>query len=120
MWDSRKIVYLLFCLFALFLVFCNQNSDEGHPSSLYLNLKDSVKYVGMNTCKTCHTNVHQTFIHTGMGRSFDYATAKKSFATYGEHALVFDEHSNFYYKPFFKDNTLFITEFRVENGRYHS
>ena len=116
MWDSRKLVYLFCCLATLLLVYCNQSNTKEKAALPYLNLNDTVDYVGMNTCKTCHANVHQTFIHTGMGRSFDHASAEKSFATYGENALVFDKKSNFFYKPFFKDSSLYITEFRIENG----
>ncbi len=114
--DSRKLIYLL-CSFAAFLmVYCNQSSTPQNAALPYLNLNDTVAYIGMNTCKTCHSNIHETFIHTGMGRSFDLATAEKSFADYGKHAVVFDEKSNFSYKPFFKDSTLYISEFRIENG----
>jgi tetratricopeptide (TPR) repeat protein len=116
MWDSRKFIYLLCCFAAFLLVYCNQNSTHQNTPLQYLNLSDTVAYVGMSACKTCHANIHETFIHTGMGRSFDHATPEKSFASYGTHALVFDEKSNFYYKPFFKDSTLYITEFRLENG----
>ena len=116
MWDSRRFFYLICVFSAILLIYCNQNSSLQKASIQYLNLNDTVAYVGMNTCKTCHANIHKTFIHTGMGRSFDYATSDKSFASYGAHALVFDENSNFYYKPFFKDSTLYISEFRLENG----
>jgi tetratricopeptide (TPR) repeat protein len=116
MWDSRKLVYLLCGACAFLFIYCNQSSTQENVTLPYLNLNDTVAYVGMNNCKTCHSNVHKTFIHTGMGRSFDHATVEKSFASYGKHDLVFDEKSNFYYKPFFEDSTLYITEFRIENG----
>ncbi len=70
----------------------------------------------MNTCRSCHQDIHETFIHTGMGRSFDHATLEKTQASFGDHALIYDETSNFYYFPFFKDSTMFVTEFRLENG----
>lgn len=105
------------CFFtAVLLVYCNQSTSKGKKNPAYLNLNDTVAYMGMETCKNCHANVHNTFIHTGMGRSFDVASPKKSAASYGNHAVVYDENSDFYYKPFFKNNKLFITEFRLENG----
>lgn len=108
---------LLFCLLGILLLsFCHQSENPQRNTLNYLNLHDSVDYVGMNTCKTCHANIHETFIHTGMGRSLDRATAEKSFASFGEHNLVYDPVSNFYYKPFFRDSVLYITEFRIENG----
>ena len=116
MQDGRKLVYFLFGIAAFFLVYCNQKNNPKDTTSVYLNLNDTVTYVGMNTCKTCHANVHKTFIHTGMGRSFGQATPEKSFASYERQSQVFDEKSNFYYSPFFKDSSLYITEFRLENG----
>jgi len=109
----RTIIYLSLLLGAFLLIYCNQEKGISSNTSQYLNLKDSVQYVGMETCRSCHADIHATFVHTGMGRSFDYATAKKSAATYGEHTLVYDEKSDFYYKPFFQNDTLYIQEFRL-------
>lgn len=97
-------------------VFCTRPDFEKTEGSLYLNLADSVAYVGMQTCRSCHQNIHETFIHTGMGQSFDLATRTKSAATYGKHALVYDPKSDFYYRPFFRDSVLFIEEYRLENS----
>ncbi len=110
---SNTVVYL-FCLLAAFLlVYCNQGVQE--PLAVnYLNLQDSVDYLGMSTCRSCHDDVHQSFIHTGMGLSFDRATPKKSSAAFGKHALVYEENSDFYYLPFFKDSIFHIREFRLE------
>lgn len=80
----------------------------------YLNLHDSVAYVGMETCISCHSNVHDTYMHTGMGRSFGLATPDRSDATFGDHALVYDTILNYYYYPFFKDSVLYIREFRLK------
>ena len=57
-----------------------------------------------------------TFMHTGMGESFDFATIKKSSAVFDKHAVVYDSKKNFYYKPLWKDSSLYILEFRL-NGR---
>lgn len=51
-----------------------------------------------------------------MGRSFDHATLTKTDAKFGDYALVYDYESDFYYFPFFKDSTMFVTEFRLEDG----
>jgi len=109
----RTAIYLLLLFGAVLLIYCNQEASNSTQQSGYLNLQDSVAYVGMETCRSCHGDIHSTFIHTGMGQSFDRATEAKSAATYGEHALVYDEQSDFYYKPFFKNDTLYIQEFRL-------
>ena len=112
----RLFVYLFLALAALALLFCSRDLPTGNKDGQYLNLAPDVKYVGMNTCKSCHPNVHDTFIQTGMGRSFDRATLQKTDATFGEHALVYDTASNLYYKPFFRDSLMYVLEFRLENG----
>lgn len=112
-------LYSLLSIFVLvfILIQCQQHSTSmAAPEANYLNLADSVQYVGMQTCRSCHDNIHQTFIHTGMGKSFDYASKEKSDGEYGEHIAVYDQKSNFYYKPFFKKDSLYIMEFRLENG----
>lgn len=80
----------------------------------FLNMHDSVAYVGMATCRTCHANVHETFRHTGMGRSFGRATPVRSSAVFGDHALVRDTLTGYSYFPFFRDSVLYIREFRLQ------
>lgn len=76
-----------------------------------------VHYVGMATCRSCHEEVYKTFSQTGMGRSFGLATKEKSAADFTpEHALVYDSVLNYYYKPFWQNDSLHIMEFRLEHG----
>src|SRR4051812_29390035 len=94
---------------------CNHDTAVAtKPSSPFLNLNDTVQYVGMNTCKNCHLNIYETFINTGMGKSFDAATKAKSAATYNAHSLVYDTLNNYYYFPFWQNDSMFIREFRLE------
>ncbi len=101
---------------AFLLVYCNTPTRQIAERNTYLNLNDTVDYVGMQTCRSCHQDIYETYIHTGMGQSFDHATKEKSAARFDRHALVYDPDSDFYYKPFWKDNILYIKEFRLENG----
>ncbi|MCO6491393.1 MAG: tetratricopeptide repeat protein [Phaeodactylibacter sp.] len=110
----RYLIYLFLLTTALLLLFCSRELPKT-PEGQYLNLAEGVQYVGMNTCKSCHPNVHATFIHTGMGRSFGRATWEKTDADFGDHALVYDTASNLYYKPFFRDSAMYVLEFRL-NG----
>lgn len=113
--QTKLLIYLLLVLSAGTLLFCSrqlpQQAEEG-----YLNLAEGVQYVGMDQCRACHQNIHSTFIHTGMGKSFDQASRQKSDASFGDHALVYDTASNLYYFPFFEDSVLYIREFRLEDG----
>lgn len=92
------------------------NTTDSTQQSAWRNVYDTnAHYVGMNTCKGCHEDVYKTFIQTGMGQSFDHATAQKSAADFSpQHALVYDKFSDYYYKPFFRNDTLYIMEFRTE------
>lgn len=55
-------------------------------------------------------------MHTGMGLSFDHATKNKSAGIYDTHAIVYDKANDFYYKPYWENDSLMIMEFRIENG----
>lgn len=100
----------------LFLTLCTNRNSEIADDSLYLNQNDTVQYVGKETCRLCHSDKYETYMHTGMGLSFDHATKNKSAGIYDEHAIVFDKANNFYYKPFWENDSLMIMEFRIENG----
>ncbi len=101
--------FALIALPLLLLWYCKQESG-------YKNLSPEVGYVGIQTCRSCHEEIYQTFIQTGMGRSFDRAVPAKSDASFGAHALVYDEEANLYYFPYFQDSALYIREFRLEDG----
>jgi tetratricopeptide (TPR) repeat protein len=89
----------------------------GDPDLLpFLNLHDSVTYVGMEACRSCHNNVYEDYIHTGMGQSFGEATGERSAAQFSEHPVVYDSFSNFWYKPFVSGDSLYIMEYRL-HGR---
>lgn len=95
---------------------CGNNAEKAIEKSKYLNHNDSVKYVGMQQCRSCHADIYNTFIETGMGKSFDLATKQKSSADFSKHHVVYDKFKNLYYHPFWKNNNMFITEYRM-NGK---
>ena len=111
---SKLGIYLFLAICATLLVFCKSPATVEADLTKYPSIRDSVKYVGMQTCKSCHLNIHETFKETGMGQSFDIASPQKSQASYGDHAIVYDENSDFYYKPYFRDSSLYVMEFRLE------
>ncbi len=100
----------------LFLAYCTKSEDREYErvKKLFRNLGDSAEYVGMNTCLSCHKNVHDTYKETGMGRSFDLARPWRSDAKFDEHAVVYDKDLDYYYKPFFRDSILYVLEYRLE------
>lgn len=109
-------IFLLLVTVTFLLVHCQPETSSRTVANTYQNLDPHVRYVGMQTCRGCHTEIHNTFMHTGMGLSIDTASQEKSAATFGKHALVYDEQSDFYYYPYFKSDTLFIQEYRLAEG----
>ncbi len=96
-------------------VFCGSPKLEKSDNfSLYLNHNDTVKYVGMQQCRACHGEIYKTFIETGMGKSFDLATPQKSSADFSKKHVVFDKYKNLYYRPYWKNNNMYILEFRLQ------
>lgn len=98
----------------LFSLSCNQKPPPSEKEKTYASLSDTVKYVGMESCRSCHQSIYDSFIQTGMGKSFDVASKKKSSARFQKHDLVYDKHSDFWYQPFWDGDSLRIKEFRLE------
>ncbi len=109
----KNAIYGAFLLCASLIIYCN-TSEEVKVSEVYLNLQDSVAYMGMETCRSCHSNVYHSFMETGMGQSFDQATKEKTSAIFDEHAVVYDSLSNFYYRPYFEGEQMYVLEYRME------
>ncbi len=118
----RNILITL-ALFAITLptFFCHnpatENIDnETHEASLWKNVYDTgAHYVAMQTCRSCHEPIYQTFIQTGMGQSFGTANKEKTAADFSSaHALVYDTALDYYYKPYFSNDSFYIMEYRLE------
>ncbi|BDS11876.1 tetratricopeptide repeat protein [Aureispira anguillae] len=93
--------------------FCAPN-DTSVVTDSFRNMHDSVEYVGMQTCRSCHHEIYQTYIKTGMGQSFGKATLAKTAASFGVHDVVYDKDLDFYYQPYFQDSTMYVLEFRLK------
>jgi tetratricopeptide (TPR) repeat protein len=112
----------LLCAIMLMLSYCGsggaddkKNTADTTPKSLFLNHDTAVHYVGMQTCRKCHENIYATFIHTGMGQSFDLATPNKSKGKFGKESVIHDDSNDMWYHSYFRDSTMYITEFRLQN-----
>ncbi|HYC28110.1 MAG TPA: hypothetical protein VEB42_04825, partial [Chitinophagaceae bacterium] len=121
--SSRSIKSLVLILVVTAIVlpafFCSspeKTEAETEFSSAWLNVYDTtVHYVGMQKCRACHEAVYQTYIQTGMGQSWDHATKQKSAANYTPgHTLIYDKDLDFYYHPYWKGDSLYVMEFRLE------
>ncbi|MGZ3864687.1 MAG: tetratricopeptide repeat protein [Bacteroidia bacterium] len=117
----------LFFIISVFLLFsCTEEKSKETeiPSAgeagkktdtlLYLSHADTAKYVGIKTCRLCHQDIYNTFIETGMGKSFAGATKEKSAGDYRK-PLIYDEFSDFYYRSYWgKNDSLYFKEFRLK------
>ena len=97
----------------LVVVMCSSPSVV-ETTSPFLNTNDSVRYVGMQTCRGCHQDVFNTFIKTGMGQSWDYATLSKSKAVFDKHTYIYDSSNTMWYHPYWQKDSLYICEFRLQ------
>lgn len=107
----RKIFW--FC-FSLILFSCNRGEVSNYTS--YLNHNDTVKYVGKEECRTCHIDIYDSYMQTGMGKSFHFATKENSALTNSDMYIIHDSIKNLSYQPFWKNDSLYLKEFRVKNG----
>ncbi|MCC6818646.1 MAG: pilus assembly protein TadD [Bacteroidia bacterium] len=98
----------------LFLSYCKDAPKS--ESSLYLNHADSVKYVGMQACASCHADKMSTFVQTGMGKSLGWANSKRSSALFTHVKPVYDAYKDLYYWPFMVDSSIYIKEYRLLNS----
>ena len=108
--------------FLISLSFFNCNSDISDKNSItkketskYLNHGDSANYVGMNTCKLCHQSIYNSFIKTGMGKSFDIASKSKSSADFSKPG-IYDKIADLNYKAYWNKDSLYIHEFRIQKN----
>lgn len=119
------MISVLFVI-AFSILHCDSSSEKKGETiqveKKYLNLSPEVHYVGINTCRQCHYEIYESFMQTGMGKSFDKATKQKSSAKFDAHHVVYDKFSDFYYHPFWNGDpddsigagTMRIMEFRLE------
>lgn len=111
----KKIVIILIgFVLLIFLCLCN-NAAPGAlgVNSPYLNHHDSVKYVGAEQCAQCHQDKAQTFLETGMGKSFDYSSKQKSAGRFINTPPVYDSFLNLYYLPYWQGDQFMLKEYRL-------
>ena len=102
------IIFLVF----FFVISCKQGSvSEYHD---YLNLNDTVQYVGKETCKQCHLDIYQSYMRTGMGKSLQYPLKKNS--DMDTIISIYDKDKDLNYAPYWQNDSLWIHEYRT-NGK---
>ncbi len=110
----RTIIFITISVVLCYVVSCDKKQHAATVQSPYLNLNDTAQYVGMNTCKGCHEDIYKSYIKTGMGKSFDVASIQKTAADFTNQHLIFDTINDLYYQPYFKNDTFYIHEYRLQ------
>lgn len=115
MWSMKSswvIVGMLLIIIALSR--CSTNNEAQPEELVYLNHSDTVRYVGINTCRQCHADIYESFIETGMGSSFHDAVPENSGGDFTGQVLK-ESFSNLSYLPYWHKDSLWLKEFRL-NG----
>lgn len=110
---NRLFICLIISGVLTFLNACNFSNDTNKDASeaVYASLNDSTKYVGMATCRQCHSAIYDTYIQTGMGQSFGLAVRSKSSAHFDEHIVIRDSSNGYLYHPGWDGDSLYLLEF---------
>mgnify|MGYP001204104560 CR=1 FL=1 len=103
--------YLFLIIVAVFLS-CQRGEVTNYTP--YLNHNDTVRYVGKEQCRMCHAEIYDSYMQTGMGKSLNYATKEHSSLTNSDMPIIYDEINNLSYQPFWKNDSLYLKEFRVK------
>jgi Tfp pilus assembly protein PilF len=110
----RFVMCRNFFLLLVICYSCTSKSKNEVAVKTYTSLSDTVSYTGIQSCRQCHSDKYETYIHTGMGMSFDLALQAKSSARFGSHEIIYDKFKNFFYEPFWQNDSLYIREFRLK------
>lgn len=117
MWcNLNKLSRLSLGAMMILLLACTRYDENPYKAGIYLNLNDTVKYVGREACKNCHILNYHSYLRSGMGLSFDTATPSKSASVIGQDSILYDRFKNLYYKAFWKGEELYLREFRLKSG----
>jgi tetratricopeptide (TPR) repeat protein len=114
---AKKTIFVLLSLIIALVIASRCKNSKDSAESPYLNTtsKDA-KYVGMDKCKSCHAGIYKTFMQTGMGKSWVMATKENIDADFSN-ATVYDDSSKLYYAAYWQNDSLFIKEYRLLEGK---
>lgn len=112
---GKPILVASVCFLFIFVFRCTISNDEPSDET-YLNHSDTALYLGKEACASCHFDKMSTFVHTGMGMSFDSASRAKSSAVFSQQHILYDSFRNFYYQPFWRNDQLFVKEYRLKGA----
>lgn len=112
----RTTLYLLLgiaSLVAVGIVASCKGPSSTPPSGTYLNLDPKVAYTGRASCQSCHEEIYDSYLQTGMGQSLYRPDPARAIEETGSGIVVHDSESGFYYQPQWKGKDFYVLEFRL-------
>ena len=85
------VIALIFLPFLYYIYFIRENPE-------YYNLSEHVSYVGNEECSYCHRDIYNSYLRTGMGRSFYKPNAQPKIENFTSNNHVFDKNNNLHYE----------------------
>jgi len=89
--------------------------EDRQQGRLFRNIAgDSVGYVGKEVCRSCHAEIYDSYMETGMGRSWGLAPGHSKASWTGISTVVYDKYLDMHYQSIRKEEGIFIQEFRLD------
>ena len=96
----------------LVLLFWYYDSTAYRGAVDFENLGADVAYVGNKECAYCHREISQSFLRTGMGRSFYRPGAQPDIEDYTDNNHVYDRQNNLHYEMIAAADGYYQVEYR--------
>jgi len=87
-----------------------------HEKYYYLNLYGDVKYTGTAKCVSCHSDISESYHHTGMGSSLYKPDSGNEIEDYSKDFTVYDPKNDMYYEAYRKNGIYFQKEYRKDKA----
>lgn len=103
-------------LLGIFWSGCASEVPPSGPASFgpeYAGWSPDAKYVGIETCRTCHELQYSDFSRSQMGRSWRHGARSESNAQWDNISPLRSEYDDLWYQPFARGEELFIREYRL-------
>ncbi len=120
-----NVIPRLVLLLVTFIVYlavsgCGKTGSIEPPTNIlktypFKNISKEVPYVGSKACRSCHTDIYESFMQTGMGRSLYTPNAENSVEDFKKANTYLDKKSKYRYEMFEKGGEYYQKEFRLDD-----
>lgn len=82
----------------------------------YASLAPENQYVGKEACQSCHQEIYQSYVETGMGKSLYRPELTNQIESFGAEAIVYDADRDLYYQPYWLKDAMYVKEYRLDKA----